>query len=709
MRKLVQDLEKGRMRLMEVPEPKPGPGELLVKTHHSVISPGTEGKTVSDARKGYWAKARARQDEVKKLIRTAREKGIRDTYRIVKDRLQVPSSLGYSCCGEVMEVGPNVADIRAGERVACAGKKAEHAEWVCVPRMLCVPIPETLSSEEAAFTTLGAIAMQGIRRAELGIGASGLVIGGGIIGVISARILQAGGMKPILIEQDPERVAFARNIGIEHAFERSREDIEERIHHLTQGKGADAALITAATPPSDPVELAGRACRHRGIVVMVGDAATGFERRNYYQKELELRMSKAYGPGRHDRNYEEKGLDHPIGQVRWTEGRNMEAIIELLASGKLEFASLISQRYPFEEAHQAYEEMLQGDGVSMGILLEYAAERRKPEYTHRRAGKERVSGKARIGLIGGGSFARSILLPALPPGMEPSHVVTRNPAVARYLGEQYGAQRWSSDPEAAIEDDELDALIIATRHDSHGELVEQGLRAGKNVFVEKPLCIREEEIEAIRKAYEAGTGTLMVGFNRRFAPLFHRLMSELNPSVPKSIRIHVNAGVLSSEHWVHDPEVGGGRILGELCHFIDLVAAIAGSPIEGIEGNALPAPNGKADTVVCSMHAADGSIATLSYSSDGAHGQAKERIEVDQHGRTLQLEDFKKVRVLGASSREKRSKQDKGHAEEFRCWTDSLKKGNEAPIPFEQLLNSTWASFALKKSVEGRAEENGAE
>lgn len=698
MRKLVQDLEKGRMEAMEVPDPIPGPHEILVQNQHSVISPGTEGKTVKDARKGYWAKAKARQEEVKKVIKTAREKGVQETYRLVKDRLRAPSPLGYSSCGVVISTGEAVQGIQTGDRVACAGKQASHAERINVPRMLCVKLPQELPSEEGAFTTIGAIAMQGIRRAELGIGSDALVIGSGLIGLATARILEASGIRPILVDTDAERIDLARRIGFEDAFERKKDDLEERILAISKDRGVDAAIITAATASTDPLELAGRLCRENAKVVMVGDAGTGFSRRNFYRKELELRMARSYGPGRHDPLYEEQERDYPIGQVRWTENRNMEAIVDLMAAGELRFSEFITHRYPFARAKEAYDGILNDVEPHLGVLLEYEHDAEPLQHIHR---KRRSQGKAgpKIGLIGGGAFASNILLPSLPKAHYPEHISTRDPAMARYLGEAYGANRWSSDPEEAFRDEELDALIIATRHDSHGELVEKGLRNGKHVFVEKPLCLEEEELERIEKAYEEESGSLMVGFNRRFAPLFQSLSENLDHRAPLSIRILVNAGHLPSDHWVHDPLVGGGRIIGELCHFLDLAAAIANAPIMGIEGTALPDTEKPPDTVSATMQFQDGSIASVTYSSQGSSRLPKERIEVDQHERTLILEDFKEFQVLGKRAKRKKQKQDKGHAEQFRLWTEFLKKGGEAPIPFEQLVNSTRSTLALRKSV----------
>ena len=696
MRKLVQDLEKGQMRLMEVPEPKPGPQEVLVRNRFSVISPGTEGKTVRDARKGYWAKAQARREEVKKVIRTAREKGVRETYRIVKDRLQAPSALGYSCCGEVAEVGSAVEGLRSGDMVTCAGNQAGHAEWVCVPQMLCAKVPDGVKPEAAAFTTIGAIALQGIRRAELGIGANALVIGGGLIGAITGKLLQAGGMRPILVDRDSERVSFAKELGLANSFERGQEDLEERIESLTDGKGVDAVLITAATASTDPVDLAGRSARQGGKVVMVGDAATGFQRKAYYQKELELRMSKSYGPGRHEPAYEEKGQDHPIGLLRWTENRNMKAVLDLQASNHMELSALITHRYSFDEAKTAYDKMLASQELAMGILLEYPERQEAPYRTHTASRKNVPPEGPCIGIIGGGSFARNTLLPALPSDLQLIHIATRDGAVARYLGEKYGASRWSSDPQALIEDKDLDAVMIATRHDSHGKLTTDALQAGKHVFVEKPLCIQEGELQAIQEAHEASSGTLMLGFNRRFAPLFGELLRELDPATPKAIRIHVNAPPLTSDHWVNDPDVGGGRVLGETCHFIDLVAAIAESPIEQVDGAGWPDPEKPDDTVIASIRCRDGSIASLSYSSKGSPEQPKERIEVDQHGRSLMLTDFRELRVLGTKEKKRQKAQDKGHTEELRRWSKGLKEGS-APLPFEQVLNSTWATFELER------------
>lgn len=698
MRKLVQDLEKGRMRLMEVPVPKPDPNEVLVKVHYSAISPGTEGKTVRDARKGYLAKARARRAELQKVIRTAREQGVLKTYRMVKDRLKAPSPLGYSCSGEVVECGDKVNELRPGDRVACGGTKAGHAEWVAVPRILCAKVPENVPSEEAAFTTLGAIALQGIRRSRAEIGSKVLVIGGGTIGILSAFLLKQGGMEPILVDPSEERLKIAEQAGIEHCFPRALEDLEARIEKLTGNFGVDAALITAATPSTDPVDLAGRVSRQKGTVVMLGDSGTGFERRDYYRKELELRMSHSYGPGRKDPAYEEKGQDYPIGEVRWTENRNMQSFLELLAKDGTGIRGLITHRFPFERAPEAYGRILEADPGTLGVLLEYSQEKETPVRVQQNPTK-RPKSRPRIGLIGGGSFARNILLPALPKDAHPTHITTRDPSMARYLAEKYDAERYSSDPEELIADEELDCLIIATRHDSHAEWTEKGLKAGKDIFVEKPLCLNREELDRIEKAYGDGKGRLMVGFNRRFAPLYQRMAREWDPDAPKSIRIEVNASKLPTGHWVHDPEIGGGRIRGEVCHFIDLITAIAGSPITELSGQALEGNGHPPDTLTAGFRTKDGSIASLSYSSEGSQLQAKERVEVHQNGRSFVLKDFQRLESMGQRKRKKHGRVDKGHKGELEAWIRCLREGEASPIPFEVIRNSTLASFLLEEAV----------
>lgn len=703
MEQLLQSLKAGDMEIVELPNPAPQPGEVLVRTHFSAISTGTEGKTVSDARKGYLAKAKSRKEEVSKVVKAARTHGLADTYKMVMNKLEALQPLGYSLSGVVESVGTGVNLFKPGDRVACGGASASHAELVTVPENLCVMLPDHAPTDQAAFTTIGAIALQGIRRAELNLGENCVVIGLGIIGQITLRLLKAAGVRAFGIDLKPDLVALARKSGAGDAAVRSDETLETKVSEFSQGNGVDAVIITAATASLDPVELAGKLCRVHGKVVIVGAVPTGFSRKNYYRKELDLRMSTSYGPGRYDANYEEKGLDYPIGQVRWTENRNMQAFAELLGNGSLDLSDLISHRFVFADARKAFDLVVDREAGKMGILLEYDTEKELVQPSAPSTGN--IDSGDSISLIGAGSFAYNFLIPNLEGKLKFRGVTTARPHSAENTARKFSFARAYTDVAEMLTTDGATACAIATRHDTHAPYAIQALKAGKRVFLEKPLCLTMDEYVALKELLQTpGTPDLMVGFNRRFAPHIVALKTKLS-GIPLAINYRINAGVVPADHWVHDPEVGGGRIIGEVCHFIDLCSFLGGSPVVSVSATALETQPQNNDTLIASLHLANGSIASISYFSNGNKKLAKEYLEVFGGGVSAIIDDFKTMKWIGEKvENHKLTRQDKGHAAELDAFAKAIRSGEPLPVSVDEVLRATTTTFALLESIRNAGE-----
>ena len=690
MEQLVQDLGKGKMELLEVPFPALKANNVLVRVHHSVISSGTEGRTVKDARANYVQKALSRKEEVKKVVEAARTHGLKDTYNMVKGKLDAPQSLGYSCAGEVVSVGEKAHNFKEGDLVSCAGATAAHAEVVSVPSMLCAKIPINVATDQAAFTTIGAIAMQGVRQADLRLGEHAVVIGLGLIGQITVQLLKAAGVSAVGIDTVPWKVGMAEQCGADLAFLRNEPGLKKIIIDHTRGSGTDAVIITAGTSSNDPIDLAGTLCRQKGKVVIVGNVSTGFQRKIWYKKELELRMSTSYGPGRYDADYEEKGIDYPIGHVRWTENRNMQSFLGLLAEKKIDLDPLITHRYTFNRAQEAYEMLMGEETDHLGIVLEYDIEKEVSRAVQVKSTTPK-KGKGVVGMIGAGSFARNFLLPALASNAELHSVVTARPNNASYIANKFGFAKCPSTAEELLSDPDIDTIFIATRHDSHAEYVINALQNGKHVFVEKPLCLTLDGLDDIKAAKQDGV-RLMVGFNRRFAPMVQKIKSEFRDDRPKAINYRINAGYLPPDHWVHDPEVGGGRIIGEVCHFIDLCLYLAGAPIRSINAKFM---GDEKDTANILLAFENGSTANISYFSNGNKKLDKERLEVFCDGRSAVIDDFKTLTIFGDKIIKEKSKQDKGHAKVVQQFMKVIKKGGGALIDLNEIYDVSRRAIEL--------------
>jgi len=690
------------MFLIDAPIGQPGPGQVQVRVFYSAISAGTEGRTVKDARASYVGKAKSRPAEVKRVIQLAKSQGIKNTYNLVMNKLEAPSPLGYSCAGEVIEVGVGVREYHVGDHVACGGSSAAHAEVINVTKNLCALAAPDVDPAHASLATVAAIALQGIRQADLRLGESCAVIGLGLIGQLTVLLLQTAGVEPLGIDIDPVQVKAMRKLGRCQAWPRSEPGLEAQILSTTRGHGADAVIITAGTSSLDPVELAGALCRKKGKVIIVGAVPTGFSRANYYRKELDLRMSASYGPGRYDSLYEEKGLDYPIGYVRWTEQRNMQAYLDLLAAKKIDVTPLITHVFPFEKAEGAYQLIIEKKEPFAGILLRYNVEKPLQRVLTLKQDNVADATKPIIGLIGAGNFAQNVLLPAITKagiGVL-AGVAESQPVAARSVADKYGFSFVSGNTDEVIARDNINTLFIATRHASHGTQVLTGLRANKNVFVEKPLSMSEAELEEIAEEYNRRQVRLMVGFNRRFAPLLQILRDRLPASAPRSILYRINAGIVPPDHWVHDPETGGGRILGEGCHFIDLAAYLAGSPITSVYAETMRALPQLNDTVVINLGFYNGSIASICYFSNGNKNTPKEELEVFSGGIVAHLDDFKRLTVNSESGKKVfKANGDKGHATEVRAFLQSIRDGSPAPISFGNIYNSMKATFKVMESI----------
>ncbi len=709
MEQLTQDLKKGKMKILEVPFPILGDGELLIRNHYSVISSGTEGKTVTDARKGYIAKARSRQKEVKQVIDMIKKNGLKDTYDLVMNKLEAPSPLGYSSAGEIIAVGEKVSGFKKGDHVACGGSNAVHADVVSVPVNLCVKVAKRTDLKHAAFSTIAAIAIQGIRQADLKFGENCVVIGLGLIGLFTVQILEASGINVIGVDVNDEQIKKADTLGCGYHINRNNPGIERIINKRTDGIGADAVIITAGSSSTDPVNFAGEVSRKKGKVVIVGGVPTGFDRPNYFKKELDLKMSSSYGPGRYDPQYEEKGIDYPVGYVRWTENRNMQSYIDLLEKGKLNIEKLITHEFDLPDAPEAYNMILKKSEQFTGILIKYDTEKNiKKKIPFKRS--EYIPSDVNIGMIGGGSFAQNVLLPAMKNAKcKFVTILTGRGNDSRYIADKYKFDNCIDDADDLFNDKNINTIVIATPHNTHADYVIRSLKAGKNVFVEKPLALTPKELEEIRKVFNSTLKTknsklnpprLMVGFNRRFSPHIKRVKELFSDDQPKAMNFRINAGAVPKGHWVNDPEVGGGRIIGEACHFIDLAMFVSGSKITSVFANSVNDPDDLNDTIIVNLTFENGSIANISYFSNGNKELPKEYLEIFCDGTTVIVDDFKSMKIYDEKiQKSKLKKQDKGHKEEVKHFFASIKEGNPSPISFEELYMSSLSTFKVLESI----------
>ncbi len=718
MKQVLQNLRSGETTVVEVPVPSPQPGEVLVHTAASLLSAGTERMVVEFAGKSLVGKARSRPDLVRQIIDKARREGLLTTFEAAMSRLDQPMPLGYSSAGTIVALGEGVQDLHIGQRVACAGGGyAVHAEYAAVPTILVTPLPDTLPFDLASFSTLGAIALHGFRLAEVQLGERVAVIGLGLLGLLAAGIARAAGCQVLGVDLDPRRVALAEEMGFASVL---RPQAIEAAATFSRGRGCDAVLICADTPSADPVELAGTLARDRARVVAIGAVGLSLPRKIYYEKELTFLNSRSYGPGRYDPLYEEGGLDYPIGYVRWTEGRNLEAFVDLLAGGQVDVRPLVSHKFPIEQAPEAYA-LITGHGQEpfLGVVLTYpeAPEiTEQPVVTPQRSAALPTASRAtpvaevRLGVLGAGNFATAVLLPALKdiPGLQKIGIASASGANAQHAAGRFGFGYASGDENRILSDPNINTVAILTRHNLHARQVLAALAAGKHVFCEKPLALNETELAEIEAALATGrpenAPMLMVGFNRRFAPLAEALADFLRGRAgPLSAHYRVNAGFLPLNHWTQDPDLGGGRIIGEACHFIDFLTFLVGRPPVSVISRGLPdIGRYREDNVVMTYAFPDGSLGTLTYLANGDKAFPKERVEVFCSGQVAVLDDFRSLELVTGGSRKtirSRLRQEKGHQHEWLAFTRALLAGGPAPIPYEQLFGVTRASFAAVESL----------
>lgn len=705
MKQVLQSLKTGTIEVAEVPVPAVRPGGLLIHTRISLISPGTERMLVQFGRSGWLEKARQQPDRVRQVFDKIRTDGLWTTVEAVWSKLDRPLELGYCNVGTVVEIGPGVTGFRPGERVVSNGP---HAEVVSVPATMCARVPDGVSDEEAAFTVLGAVALQGIRLVQPTLGEAVAVIGLGLVGLLTVQLLRAQGCRVLGVDLDAGRLALAQQFGAEVVNLAEGADPVAASQDFSRGRGMDAVIIATATRSRAPIRQAAQMCRRRGRIVLVGTAGLELSRADFYEKELTFQVSCSYGPGRYDPAYEEKGQDYPVGFVRWTAQRNFEAVLDTLADRRLDVRSLISHRFPIAEAEKAYELLLTGK-PSLGILLEYpTSEQWRDELLLKRTISLSLSlsafpapaeiGKGRrqtvVGFIGAGEYATRTLLPAFKAaGARLRIVATRGGASGLYAARKFGFEEATTDPERVLHDPQITTVVIATRHDSHARYVLEALRAGKHVFVEKPLCLTLAELSEIEQLYASllaapsGPPLLMVGFNRRFAPLVQKMRTLLaGVPGPRAMVMTVNTGTLPPDHWTRDPGIGGGPILGEACHFIDLLRHLAGAPIARWTRFDLGGP--ASDTASLQLAFADGSIGTIHYFTNGSRVFPKERIEVFAGGRVLVLDNFRCLRGFGWTVFRRLGswRQDKGQRACVQAFLEAIERGGPPPIPVEQVF-----------------------
>ena len=701
MKQILQNLRSGAIEVADVPSPPASPGSLVIRSTCSLISAGTERMLVEFGRAGLIDKARQQPDKVRMVLDKARTDGIAPTLQAVFNKLDQPVALGYCNVGTVIDVGRGVSGFSTGDRVASNGR---HAEVVRVPINLAAKVPPAVTDEEAAFTVVAAIGLQGVRLAQPTLGEAVVVTGLGLIGLLTVQLLRAHGCRVLGIDLDPARLALARQWGADVVDLSAGQDPVAAAQSFSRGRGVDAVIITASTESNEPVHQAALMCRKRGRIVLVGVTGLELSRADFYEKELSFQVSCSYGPGRYDPEYEEKGIDYPVGFVRWTEQRNFEAVLDMMAERRLDVRPLISHRFPIDQAQQAYD-IVAGSSASLGVLLQYATEasddRLRSQTVRLRDEPSGVrSGAASVAVIGSGSYAGAVLIPALKAaGAALTTIVSAGGVSGVHAGRKFGFERATTDAAGVFADPRVNAIVIATRHDTHARFVCDALAAGKHVFVEKPLALTVDELDLIDAAYQTSTRpVLMVGFNRRFAPHVQR-MKPLIDAVrePKVFVMTVNAGAIPASHWTQDPAVGGGRIIGEGCHFIDLLRFLAGAPIVAVDAVSIGQAPGVAvadDKATITLRFADGSLGVIHYLANGHKSFPKERLEAFAAGGILQLDNFRSLRGYGWPGFTKMTlwRQDKGHRACAAAFVRALEQGGGLPIPYDELLEVSRAT-----------------
>lgn len=709
MKQVLQSLKTGVTELTEIPSPRCHPGHLLIRSSSSLVSAGTERMLVEFGKANLLDKARQQPEKVQMVLDKVKTDGLMPTLEAVRNKLDQPLPMGYCNVGKVLEVGRGVTGFSVGDRVASNGK---HAEIVCVPKNLCAKVQDCVSDEAAAFTVIGAIGLQGIRLIQPTLGEAVVVTGLGLIGLMTVQLLKAHGCRVLGLDYDTSKLALAQKLGADTVDLNQNADPLGAAMAFSRGRGVDAVIITASTKSNEPVHQAAQMCRKRGRIVLVGVTGLELSRADFYEKELSFQVSCSYGPGRYDSAYEDHGQDYPIGYVRWTEQRNFEAVLDMLADGRLQTDVLISHRIPFDQATSAYE-LISSRTPSLGIVLQYPESdvfsqsrllRRTITRSEEPLAGDRSSTVPVVGCIGAGNYATQVLLPSFQKtGVAFRTVASSTGVSAAHAGSKFGFSEITSDSKAVIESPDNNTVIIATRHNSHAALAAEALKAGKHVFLEKPLAITREELTTLCQVYEAcirqqaSPPLMMVGFNRRFAPQIQRIKQLLaGVSEPKTFIMTINAGHIPSDHWTQDRLIGGGRIIGEGCHFVDLLRFLAASPIVGVQ-----AISASEDNVTTTLRFENGSIGTVHYFSNGHKSFPKEQLEVFCGGKVLQLDNFRKLRGYGWSGFKKMDlwSQDKGQTMCVSAFIDAIHQGGGSPIPWNELVEVTQVTFDIMDSL----------
>jgi predicted dehydrogenase/threonine dehydrogenase-like Zn-dependent dehydrogenase len=718
--KQIAQYQDGRLELQDVPMPTLPPGGVLVKTTHSVISVGTEKMKVEQAKMNLLQKARARPDQVRKVLDTARTLGWQAAMEKVKNRLEAPTPLGYSAAGVVVAVDPQNTRLKVGDRVAVGGAEcAFHAEYVAVPDMLVAKVPDGVENWQAAYTTIASIALQAVRQLEPRLGERVLVMGQGLVGLLVTAILRANGVRVMAVDVAASKRPYAEALGAEKVVILGQQNLSDEVRVWTEGYGVDAVVLCTATKSNAPIEQSAEVLRDRGRLVIVGNTYTELAWKVFYEKELEVKYSRSYGPGRYDMSYEWLGQDYPINYVRWTEQRNFEACLHLMRTGDLDLSRITTRHVSFSESLAVYQDLLEQGGADIGIVIEYGDAEQAPVKTSsitagagpiRGHEAQNIQAVSRLDVIGAGNFARTMLLPHLKDQVRFGTVVNNTSLSANHVKTKFGFAEAATDHTLVLHDDANAAMLIATRHNLHAPLVKAGLERGRHVFVEKPLCLTKQELLEIDEVFARSTGTVQVGFNRRFATATAEVKKLLKAAPgPKTVSVRVMPGKLDPQSWYMNYAESGGRVLGEACHFVDLIAHLVNSKPVRVSAQTVWPTEGRMnfpDSVTAQFEFEDGSCGQLIYTAEGDSSYPKEMITVYGAGFVAEIENFQKLTVHRKRKATHSSHKGKGHAEQMAAWAAFLKGQSAHPLPYEQSRTSMLLTFALLEAIQqGKAVE----
>jgi predicted dehydrogenase/threonine dehydrogenase-like Zn-dependent dehydrogenase len=712
MKQVIQSLKNGTIQILDVPVPCASNGTLLINTKHTLISAGTERMLLEFGKAGWIEKARQQPDKVRLVLKKIKTDGLQPTLQAVHNKLEQPFASGYCNVGRVLEIGMKVNGYKIGDRVISNGK---HAEVVNVPTNLCAKVPDKVSDEEAVFTVLGAIALQGVRLLRPTLGEAIVVMGLGLVGLLTVQILRANGCRVLGLDFDETKIKIAKEFGAETILLNKGYDPINAAISFSRGRGVDGVIITAATKSNEPVHHAAQMCRKRGRIILVGVTGLELSRNDFFEKELTFQVSASYGPGRYDRNYEEKGEDYPLGFVRWTAQRNFEAVLDMMDSGALKVKPLISHRFPINDVEKAYR-IIEESQSSLGILLQYpgidltdetrSIQLKKNDQLFLRSDTSALPiSIPKVSFIGSGNYASAVLIPSFKQaGVRLQSIASKNGVTSVHAGKKFGFYKSTTDSDTIFSDLNTDIVVISTLHDSHAHFVLKALNAKKHIFVEKPLCLTLEELDKIKNTYSKlclnnkTNSFLMIGYNRRFAPHIQKIKSLLEGvSEPKSFIMTINAGFIPSDHWSQDPLIGGGRIIGEACHFIDLLRFLADSPIQSWSRSMMNSST--KDTLTINLNFKDGSIGTIHYFANGNKSFPKERLEVFSGQRILQLDNYRRLKAFGWTNFSKMNlwNQDKGQKSCVKHFIQALQQGCPQPIPLQEIFETTQVAIEISQ------------